>query len=113
MGSINLAQKSCVPCSGVIPAMSPREIEDFLKQLSGQWALNKSGHLYKKFTYPNFIAAMDFANKITLIAEKEQHHPVLLISWGSCLVEIWTHAINGLTESDFILAAKIQQIYAK
>ncbi|OJX13140.1 MAG: pterin-4-alpha-carbinolamine dehydratase [Caedibacter sp. 37-49] len=69
--------------------------------------MNKAGHLYKEFRFDNFIDAMTFANQIADMAEKEAHHPNLTITWGLCIVEIWTHDVGGLTENDFILAAKI------
>jgi 4a-hydroxytetrahydrobiopterin dehydratase len=87
------------------------EIDKLLAQLQGKWLVNALGHLYQKYEFSNFISAMDFANKIAKIAEEENHHPDLTISWGQCIVEIWTHKINGLTTSDFILAVKIDNIY--
>lgn len=106
----SLDQKKCIPCQdGALP-LTLEESTKFLQELGGEWSLNQAGHLSKKFIVKNFVQAMDFANKITEIAENEGHHPDLAISWGSCGVEIWTHKINGLTESDFILAAKINAL---
>ncbi|GAA5252899.1 hypothetical protein KNCP2_11870 [Candidatus Rickettsia kedanie] len=79
-------------------------------QLQSNWQVNGVGHLYKKYKLPNLVKAMEFANKITEIAEQEAHHPDFTISWGACNVEIWTHEIDGLTANDFILAAKIASI---
>lgn len=107
-----LVNKKCTPCKGDTSAMSQMEVENFLHQLDEGWILTDQVHLYKKFLCKNFESAMDFANKIALIAEQEKHHPKLTIWWGSCEVEIWTHAINGLSENDFILAAKVAQAYA-
>jgi 4a-hydroxytetrahydrobiopterin dehydratase len=83
-----------------------------LAQLGGQWRLNPDGHLAVRYAFSNFVEAMSFANRIAEIAEAEQHHPDLTVRWGVCEVEIWTHKIDGLTESDFILAAKIERAWA-
>lgn len=107
----SLENKSCIPCSGGVPPLSSSECEDLLKQLSSGWIINDAGHLYKEFTFNDFMGPMGLANKVAAIAEKEGHHPDITIVWGKFKVEIWTHKINGLTESDFILAAKIQASY--
>jgi 4a-hydroxytetrahydrobiopterin dehydratase len=104
--SCDLASKACVPCQGGVPPLPKEQVRNLLAQLGGGWQINASGHLSKQFKFKDFVSAMDFANKITSVAEQEAHHPDLTISWGSCSVEIWTHKIDGLTESDFILAAK-------
>ena len=105
-----LVNKSCIPCQGGVPPLATKVIEGLLRELGNGWILNETGHLYKKYLFKNFIEAMSFSNKVAEIAEKENHHPDLKIRWGACAVEIWTHKINGLTESDFILAAKIEAI---
>ena len=74
------------------------------------WGLNDVGHFYKEYLFKDFREAMNFANKVAKLAEKEAHHPNLTISWGMCAIEIWTHDIDGLTESDLILATKIDAI---
>lgn len=102
-----LVNKTCSPCQGGVPPLENKDIKKFLKELTNGWTLNAAGHLYKEYLFKDFRGPMAFANKITEIAEKEAHHPDLRISWGICAVEIWTHKINSLTESDFILAAKI------
>jgi 4a-hydroxytetrahydrobiopterin dehydratase len=110
MNSCSLKDKHCIPCKGNIPPLGQKEIDALLAQLQQDWKINNFGHLYKRYVFDNFIGAMEFANKIAIIAEQEAHHPDLTISWGACVVEIWTHKINGLTESDFVLAAKIESI---
>lgn len=102
-----LVNKSCSPCQGGVPPLEEKNIKRLLQELGNKWGLNEAGHLYKEYLFKDFREAMAFANRVTEIAEKEAHHPDLKISWGVCTVEIWTHKINGLTESDFILAAKI------
>lgn len=99
-----------MPCQGGVPPLTAQEVEKLLQGLGSGWALNDIGHLYKEYPLEGFMGPISFANKISDIAEKEGHHPDLKISWGTCTVEIWTHKINGLTESDFILAAKIEAI---
>lgn len=107
MKQTNLNDKQCVPCQGGTKALDEEQIAILLTELGSGWLCGAGGHLYKQYEFKNFINAMTFANKIADIAEREQHHPNLVIGWGVCGVEIWTHAVNGLTENDFILAAKI------
>lgn len=82
-----------------------------LTQLQNGWQINDTKHLFKQYIFSNFIDAMNFANKIATLSEQEKHHPKLTISWGLCEIEIWTHKTNKLTEKDFILANKIEDIY--
>ena len=86
------------------------KVSRLLLELNNGWIINKLGHLYKEYNFSNFIEAMNFANRLAELAEKEAHHPDLTISWGKCTVSIWTHKVNGLTENDFILGAKIETI---
>jgi len=105
---MDLTKKKCVPCeSGTLP-LNDEEINEFLKQISG-WIL-KNGHLFKKFKLKNFIEAMKFLNSVAYVAENEGHHPDFCVHYSKVEVEIWTHAIGGLSENDFILAAKIDRI---
>jgi 4a-hydroxytetrahydrobiopterin dehydratase len=85
------------------------EIAELLKQVEG-WEVDRDGHLSKTFTFPDFAQALAFVNAVGVIAEKEAHHPDMTLSWGRVSIELWTHKINGLTQSDFILAAKIGEI---
>jgi len=105
-----LINKFCVPCMGGVPPLTEDVVQRYLKELANKWALNKQGHLHREYIFTNFINSMNFANKIAELAEKEAHHPDLTIAWGKCVVEMWTHKINGLTESDFVLAAKIKKL---
>jgi 4a-hydroxytetrahydrobiopterin dehydratase len=100
---MGLADKHCVPCRGGVPPLAGAALDDFKAQLAG-WEVVREHHLEKTYTFP------DFVNRAGAIAEQEGHHPDLYLSWGKVGVEIWTHKIDGLTESDFILAAKIDQI---
>ncbi len=103
---MNLADNKCIPCRGGVPPMSDARARELLLELADGWRLNEAGHLERTFRFSNFVDAMAFANKVADIAEAESHHPDLCIAWGECRVEIWTHKIGGLTESDFFLAAK-------
>ena len=86
--------------------MESSRAEELLRELDDGWRLNADGHLERTYSFENFGKAMAFANKVADIADSEGHHPDLLIAWGKCAVEIWTHKIRGLTESDFYFAAK-------
>ncbi len=107
-----LAERKCVPCSGDTPPMTSEEIERLLPQLPG-WQVEEGKKLTKRFRFKNFVQAVDFVNRITPIAEEEGHHPDLYVRWGGVTVYLWTHAINGLSESDFIMAAKIDREHTR
>lgn len=107
-----LQDRRCVPCQGGVPPLGPQAVAELLDQLKGGWIVNERGHLYKRYGFHDFRGAIGFANEIAIIAEREGHHPDLTLSWGLCAVEVWTHKIKGLSESDFILAAKIEAIPA-
>ncbi len=104
-----LAKKQCVPCHGGVPALHGAELKSLLAQLQG-WQSVKEHHLHKDYSFPDFMTALAFVNRIGALAESEGHHPDIFLSWGKVGIDIWTHKINGLTESDFILAAKIDEL---
>ena len=106
---MSLADKQCIPCRGGVPALPQDEAERLLAQLDPAWMLNADGHLERALPFGNFVMALEFANRIGAIAEAENHHPDLHVGWGRCTVEIWTHKIGGLTESDFYFAAKVDR----
>lgn len=101
-----LAQKECVPCKGGVPPLEGGAIEKLLKQLGGGWRVENEHHLEKTYKFDNFVRALDFTNQVGEIAEEQGHHPDIYLAWGRVGLKIWTHAIDGLTESDFVLAAK-------
>ncbi len=109
----DLSKKKCIPCEGNIPAFDYSEIHKYLKKVDG-WNVEKNESnnyfLIKHFKFKNFIESQEFVNKVSEIAEKESHHPDILFGWGYTKIKIFTHAINGLAESDFILASKIDKI---
>jgi 4a-hydroxytetrahydrobiopterin dehydratase len=106
---MSLAEKRCVPCRGGVPPLKGEELSQLAGQISG-WQVVNEHHIEKQFTFPDFKTALDFVNQAGAIAEAEGHHPDLFLSWGKVGVKTWTHKIDGLTESDFILAAKIDAI---
>ncbi len=104
-----LAAEKCVPCRGGVPALTGEEYEPLLAQLDPSWRVADGHHLTREFTFPDFATALAFTNRIGAIAEEEGHHPDLRLAWGKVGVDIWTHKVNGLTRSDFVLAAKIDR----
>lgn len=106
-----LSEKDCIPCRGGVPPLTADEIQPLIAQVSG-WRVVNDHHIGKSYDFPDFKTALDFTNQIGAIAEEQGHHPDIRLSWGKVGVEIWTHKIDGLTESDFILAAKIDRLRA-
>ena len=105
-----ISSEKCEPCNGNTPKLDYQEISKFLSQLN-DWSVNDNQDMiFKKFKFSNFMKSLQFSNKIGELAEKEGHHPDISIGWGYCLVMLHTHAINGLSVNDFILASKIDLI---
>jgi 4a-hydroxytetrahydrobiopterin dehydratase len=104
-----LAAKTCVPCRGGVPPLKASEIAPLAKELQG-WQVIEEHHLYKMYSFPDFRTALDFVNRVGNLAEEQGHHPDIKLAWGKVEITIWTHKIDGLTESDFILAAKIDTL---
>lgn len=102
----SLSSKHCVPCHGGVPRLGGEEIEPLLRQLVG-WRVEEEHHLSKEYKFTNFAAALAFVNRVGEVAEAEGHHPDVEFGWGYARLKIYTHAIGGLSESDFILAAHI------
>jgi 4a-hydroxytetrahydrobiopterin dehydratase len=114
MPQVPLHERHCVPCEGGTPPLRREEYEPLLAQLQGWQVEEKDGHqeLVKRFPFKDFVQAVDFVNRITPIAEGEGHHPDLVVGWGKVEVRLWTHAAGGLSENDFVLAAKIDRTAA-
>ena len=110
MAESELQNLHCVPCRGGVPALQGEELAAYLEKVDG-WTAVGGHHLEKSFTFPDFAAALAFVNRVGEVAESEGHHPDLCLSWGRVDVKTWTHKIDGLTSSDFILAAKIDRQY--
>ena len=108
-----LSEKKCVPCEGNIPAFDYSEIHNYLKKINN-WDVKKNDqenyYLEKNFKFKNFLSSQKFINLVGGISEKEGHHPDISFGWGYAKIKIYTHAISGLSENDFILAAKIDNI---
>jgi 4a-hydroxytetrahydrobiopterin dehydratase len=107
-----LAREKCLPCRGGVPPLKGKELEVMRRELGGQWQVIDEHHLEKEFKLRNFAEALAFTNKIGAIAEEQGHHPDIFLAWGKVRVTIWTHKIDGLTRSDFVLAAKIDRAAA-
>ena len=108
-----LQQSSCIPCKGGVPTLTEAEIRELSVEVPEWHVAEVDGvkRIQRSFAFPDFQSAMDFAVAVGTLAEKEQHHPDLHVSWGKVMVETWTHKIRGLHRNDFILAAKTDQIY--
>ena len=105
-----LAEKECIPCKGGILPLKGQALAELLEELGDNWAVINEHHLEKEFTFKNFREALAFTNKVGELAEAQSHHPDIYLSWGKVKITIWTHKIDGLTESDFIMAAKIDRL---
>ena len=104
-----LAKGTCIPCKGDVLPLKGEELEDLLGKLGNGWKIIKEHHLKKEYLFGNFREALDFTNKVGEMAENQGHHPDIFLAWGKVRLTIWTHKIDGLTESDFIFAAKADQ----
>lgn len=101
--------RECVPCRGGVPPLAHEEQQRFLQQLRG-WEVIAGHHLSKSYAFPDFASALAFVNRVGEVAEQNGHHPDIYLSWGQVRIEVHTHKIDGLTESDFVLAAKCDQV---
>jgi len=108
----DLASKHCVPCMGGVPPLEGEELRALAARLGGGGRVVEGHHLEKSFTFPDFKEALAFTNRVGEIAEREGHHPDVFLAWGKVTLTVWTHKIDGLTESDFILAAKADEAFA-
>jgi len=104
-----LAEKKCVPCQGGFPPLKGEALLKLANELDHDWKVIEEHHLEKTFNFKNFIKALAFTNCVGEIAESENHHPDIYLAWGKVKVTIWTHKIDGLTESDFIFSAKVEK----
>ena len=107
---VTLAQKHCVPCRGGVPPLKGEDLRKLAAQLP-DWKVADEHHITKTFLFPDFKTALAFVNRAGAVAEAEGHHPDLFLAWGRVDVKTYTHKIDGLTDSDFILAAKIDQVF--
>ncbi len=105
----SLASKTCVPCKGDVPPLKGAELQRLKNEVPG-WEVVNEHHLEKTYKFPDFVKALAFVNRVGELAEQQGHHPDIYLTWGKVGIKTWTHKIDGLTESDFILAAKIDQL---
>jgi len=104
-----LAQETCIPCRGGVPPLKGEELDALQEKLGNGWQIINEHHLEKEYIFADFRQALDFTVKVGEVAENQGHHPDIYLAWGKVKLTIWTHKIDGLTESDFILAAKADQ----
>ncbi len=109
MGTSTLADRNCIPCRGGVPPLKGAKLAELHRQLAdpAQWKVVGEHHIVREFKFSDFRSALAFVNQVGAVAEKQGHHPDILLGWGKVEITTWTHAVDGLTESDFILAAKI------
>ncbi len=101
-----LAAQECVPCKGGVPPLEGAALDSLAAELGNDWQVVDGHHLEKEYGFPNFREALDFTGRVGEMAEEQSHHPDIFLTWGKVRVTIWTHKIDGLTESDFVFAAK-------
>jgi 4a-hydroxytetrahydrobiopterin dehydratase len=106
-----LADRMCTPCQGGTPPLAGDCLHSLLEELGNGWTAIRDHHLEKTFKFKNFKDALAFTNAVGELAERESHHPEITLTWGKATLRVWTHKIDGLTESDFILAAKADLLY--
>jgi 4a-hydroxytetrahydrobiopterin dehydratase len=106
----NLADKTCVPCRGGVPPLKGAELEK-LHRIVPQWTVANEHHIHRQFRFPDFKQALALVNRVGALAEEQGHHPDIVLAWGKVEIALWTHKVDGLTESDFIMAAKIDRIF--
>lgn len=106
-----LADKNCVPCRGGVPPLGADDVAAYIRQLQPGWDAPRNHHLAKTYMLPDFKSALAFVDRVGAMAEEQGHHPDLYLAWGKVRVEVWTHKIDGLTESDFVFAAKCDRLY--
>ena len=107
---IALAEKECVPCKGGVTALKGADLGNLERQLKPGWRVVDEHHLEKEYKFKDFREALAFTNKVGELAEAQGHHPDIYLAWGKVKLTIWTHKIDGLTESDFVFAAKAEQL---
>lgn len=105
-----LAEKECVPCKGGTPPLKGGELTRLAELVGSGWRVVEEHHLEKEFKFKDFAEALAFTNRVGALAERVNHHPDIFLTWGKVKLTLWTHSINGLTESDFIFAAKAENL---
>ena len=106
----DLASKQCIPCKGGVPPLKGEALQTLFAQLGNGWEVVNEHHLIKEYKFKNFKEALAFTNRVGDLAEQQGHHPDFYLAWGRVKLEMWTHKIDGLTESDFVFAAKADKV---
>jgi 4a-hydroxytetrahydrobiopterin dehydratase len=109
----DLAQKECVPCKGGVSPLKGDDLKALAEQLGGGWRVIDEHHLERESKFKDFRAALDFTNRVGELAESQNHHPDIYLAWGKVKLTLWTHKIDGLTESDFVFAAKVNKLFPR
>ncbi len=104
-----LADKQCIPCRGGVPPLKGKELEALNKVIPA-WTVVDEHHVTREYKFPDFAKALEFVNRVGALAEQQGHHPDIFLAWGKVGITLWTHKVDGLTESDFIMAAKIERL---
>ncbi|MHC4441570.1 MAG: 4a-hydroxytetrahydrobiopterin dehydratase [Planctomycetota bacterium] len=107
----SLSDKQCVPCRGGVPPLKGAVLDNLFQQLPRGWTVVDQHHLEKEFKFKNFLQALEFTNRVGALAEEQGHHPDIHLAWGKAKITVWTHKIDGLTESDFVFAAKADALW--
>ncbi len=105
-----LAEMQCVPAKSGVPPLRGAALAALLPELGGGWRVVAEHHLEKDYTFPDFLQALGFVNRVGELAEEQGHHPDVHLAWGKVRLMVWTHSIDGLTESDFVFAAKVDEL---
>ncbi len=108
----DLAQKECVPCKGGVPPLKGDQLVMLAQEVGDGWRVIGEHHLEREFKFQDFRAALDFTNRVGELAEQQNHHPDIYLAWGKVKLTLWTHKIDGLTESDFVFAAKVNKLFS-
>ena len=108
---MDLSKKKCKPCEGGMAPLDQQEVAVYINHIKDDWEVTDNNKISKEFLFVTYRHTMDFVNKVADLAEEEGHHPVMHVYYGKVIIELWTHAINGLSENDFILASKIDKIF--
>ena len=106
----DLSKQTCVPCQGGIPKMTGDELGRYSAQLP-DWKVVEEHHLERELSFPDFVTALAYVNRIGALAEEQAHHPDIHLSWGVVRITVWTHKVDGLTANDFVYAAKCDELY--
>jgi len=107
---MDLSMKKCIPCEGGIAQLDRQGVEAYKNHIKAEWEVTDYKKISREFSFTDFGHTMSFVNKVADLAEEEGHHPVMHVYYGKVIIELWTHAINGLSENDFILASKIDKL---